>query len=107
MQSNVVRHCTQGAAPARQPQRRPACRARPTAPRRAAKAQQAADDLQAWPPAEPEELGEQGAGEQGAGEQAAAAAQPPEIIEDFTNFTPDPPGHRAGVHIDVAAPSET
>ena len=33
-------------------------------------------------------------------EQAAAGAErrerPPEIIEEFSNFTEDPPGHKAG-----------
>ena len=31
-----------------------------------------------------------------AAEAAAAATGPPEILEDFSNFTPDPPGHKAG-----------
>lgn len=31
-----------------------------------------------------------------AAEAAATAGRPPEILEEFSNFTPDPPGHKAG-----------
>lgn len=94
--TSIARHFAQRGAPVGAPQRRPAgapgCRARPAVPCRAGKARQPAESLQDWPPAEP---AEQGGGLQAAAA-AAPAAAPPQIIEDFTNFTPDPPGHRAG-----------
>ena len=62
--------------------------------RRAGRAQKAEEVLRlaALPP----ELAAELADDLDQEEQAAAGGRPPEILEDYSNFTPDAPGYRAG-----------